>query len=151
MQSPDINWVQMGTWYKWVLGTLKRWYHKRMGRDFLGGPVPEGLTAKVVISFQWLICIWLFAALWTTAHQAPLSFTASQSLLKLMPPESLILSNHLILCHPFSSCFQSFPALGSFSMNQVFTTAEGLGSISGWGTKISQVLQHGPKKKKKKQ
>ena len=84
-----------------------------MGRDFPGGPVPKGLTAKVVVGFQWLSCVQLFATPWTTAHQAPLSFTVSQSLLKLMSTESLMLSNHLILCHPFSFCLQSFPALGS--------------------------------------
>ena len=79
-----------------------------MGRDFPGGPVPKGLTAKVVVGFQWLSCVQLFATLWTTAHQAPLSFTVSQSLLKLMSTESLMLSNHLILCHPFSFYLQSF-------------------------------------------
>ena len=39
--------------------------------------------------------------LWTAAHQASLSITNSQSLLKLMPIESVMPSNHLILCHPF--------------------------------------------------
>ena len=38
---------------------------------------------------------------WTAAHQASPSFTISQSLLKLMSFESVISSNHLILCHPF--------------------------------------------------
>ena len=42
----------------------------------------------------------LFAALWTTARQASLSITSSQSLLKLMSIESLMPSNHLILCRP---------------------------------------------------
>jgi len=37
---------------------------------------------------------------WTAACQASLSFTISQSLLKLMSIESVIPSNHLILCHP---------------------------------------------------
>ena len=37
---------------------------------------------------------------WTSAHQASLSFTISWSLLKLMSVESVMLSNHLILCHP---------------------------------------------------
>ena len=37
---------------------------------------------------------------WTTAHQASLSFTISWSLLKLMSVESVMPSNHLILCHP---------------------------------------------------
>ena len=47
------------------------------------------------------------------ACQASLSFTISLSLLRLMPIESMMPSNHLILCHPFSSCLQSFPASGS--------------------------------------
>ena len=42
----------------------------------------------------------LFVTLWTAAHQASLSFTISQSLLKLMCIKSVIISNHLILCHP---------------------------------------------------
>ena len=37
---------------------------------------------------------------WTAAHQASLSVTISQSLLKLMSIESVMPSNHLILCHP---------------------------------------------------
>ena len=44
-------------------------------------------------------CVWLFATPWTAARQASLSFTISQRLLKLMSIESLMPSNHLILCH----------------------------------------------------
>ena len=57
-----------------------------------------------------------FATLWTAACQASLSFTISRNLLKLMSIESLMPSNHLIPCHPFSFCPQSFPASGSFLM-----------------------------------
>ena len=54
----------------------------------------------------------------TTACQASLSFTISQSFLKLLSIELLMPSNHLIiLCHPFSSHPQSFPASGSFQMS----------------------------------
>ena len=42
----------------------------------------------------------LFVTPWTAAHQAPLSFTISWSLLKFMFVELVILSNYLILCHP---------------------------------------------------
>ena len=54
--------------------------------------------------------------------QASLSFTISQSLLKLMSIESVMPSSYLILCHPFSSCLQSFPASRSFLMSQLFTS-----------------------------
>ena len=57
---------------------------------------------------------------WTAARQASLFITNSRSLLKLMSIESLMPSNHLILCHPFSSCLPSFPASGSFQMSQLF-------------------------------
>ena len=61
----------------------------------------------------------LFATPWTAARQASLPITNSQSLLKLMSIESVMPSNHLILCRPFS-CLQSFPASGSFLMSQFF-------------------------------
>ena len=63
----------------------------------------------------------LFATPWTAARQAPLSFTVSRSLRKLMSIEPVMLSNHLILCCPFSSCSQSFPASGSLPMSQLFS------------------------------
>ena len=46
----------------------------------------------------------LFVTPWTAAHQASLSFTISQSLLKLMSIELVMPSNHLILCCPLFSC-----------------------------------------------
>ena len=51
-----------------------------------------------------------------------LSFTISWSLLKLMSIESVMPSNHYTLCHPISSCLQSFPATGSFPISQLFTS-----------------------------
>ena len=65
-------------------------------------------------SVQSLSRVLLFATPWTTAHPAPLSSTVSQSLLKFMSIELVMLSNHLILCHPLLLPFQSFSALGSF-------------------------------------
>ena len=59
---------------------------------------------------------------WTAACRASLSIINSQSLLKLMSIESVIPSNHLILCRPLSSYPQSFPALGSFQMSQLFAS-----------------------------
>ena len=50
---------------------------------------------------QLLSCVWFFATLWTAARQASLSFTISWSLLKLLSIESVMPSNHLVLCRPF--------------------------------------------------
>ena len=65
---------------------------------------------------------------WIAAHQASLSITNSRSLLKLTYIELVIPSNHLTLCHPLSSCLQSFPASGSFPMSQFFVSGEGNGT-----------------------
>ena len=66
--------------------------------------------------FSHSVNVWLFATLWTAAHQTSLSLTISQSLLKLMSVELVMPSNHLDLCP------QSFPASGSFPMSQLFTS-----------------------------
>ena len=58
----------------------------------------------------------LFVTPWTVARQASLSIPNFRSLLKLMFIESVMPSNSHPLV-PFSSCLQSFPASGSFSMN----------------------------------
>ena len=57
---------------------------------------------------------------WTAAHQASLSITISQSLLKLTYTESVVPTNHLFL---FSSCLQSFPTSGSLPVSQFFTSS----------------------------
>ena len=64
----------------------------------------------------------LFATPWTAARQASLFITSSWSLLKLMSIESVMPSNHLILCCPFPLLPSIFSALGSFPMNQFFAS-----------------------------
>ena len=66
--------------------------------------------------------VWLFVNPWTAAWQASLSFTTTWSLLKLMFIELVMTSNHLILCYPFPSCPQTFPASGSFPMSWLFSS-----------------------------
>ena len=68
---------------------------------------------------QSLSFVQLFGTPWTIALQASLSFTVSWSLLKLTFTES-VQSKCLILCRPFSSCLQTFPASGSFVMSWFF-------------------------------
>ena len=66
-------------------------------------------------SFQSLSRVWLFATPWTTAHQASLSITNSQSPPKPMSIESVMSSNHLILCHPLLLLPWIFPSIRVFS------------------------------------
>ena len=62
-----------------------------------------------------LSCVWLFAPPWTEAHQVSLSFTISQSLLKLMSTESVMPSNHLVLSYPFLLLPSIFLSIRVFS------------------------------------
>ena len=66
-------------------------------------------------SVQSLSRVRLFATPWTTAHQASLSITNSWSLLKLMSVESVMPSNHLILCRPLLLLPLIFPSIRVFS------------------------------------
>ena len=68
-------------------------------------------------SVQLLSYVQLFVTPWTAARQDFLSITNSQSLSKLMSVELVMPSSYFILCRPFSSCLQPFPASGSFQMS----------------------------------
>ena len=72
--------------------------------------------------FSWvqsLSCVWFFVTPWTAAHQASLSITNSQSLPKLMSIESVMPSNHLILCCPLLLLPLIFPSIRVFSNESV--------------------------------
>ena len=64
-------------------------------------------------------CVQLFATPWTAARQASLSITNSWSLLRLMSIESVMPSNHLILCHPLLLLLSIFPSIRVFSNESV--------------------------------
>ena len=59
---------------------------------------------------------------WTVACQAPVSFTISWNLLKLVSIESVMPSNHLILCCPLLFLLSIFPSIRSFPMSWLFTS-----------------------------
>jgi len=71
------------------------------------------------IIIQLLSCVWLFVTSWTAAHQTFLSFIISQSLLRLMSFESVMPSNHLILCCPLLLLPSIFPSIRVFSSESV--------------------------------
>ena len=70
-------------------------------------------------SAQLLSHVQFFGNSWTAAHQASLSITSSQSLPKLMSIESVMPSNHLILCHPLLLPPSIFPSIRVFSNESV--------------------------------
>ena len=73
------------------------------------------LCLVVFSSVQSLRRVQLFAAPWTASRQASLSITNSCSLLKLMSVESVMPSNHLILCHPLLLLPSILPSIRVFS------------------------------------
>ena len=72
------------------------------------------LMVKIVV-VQSPSHVWLFATPWTAAHQASLSFINSLSLLKVMSIESVMSSNHLILCCPLLLLPSIFSIIRVFS------------------------------------
>ena len=103
----------------------KEWLHKGLGQDLqsasFGGFGAEAGTArnkkltsgKAHCSVQFSY-VWLLVTPWTAACQASLSITNSWSLLKLMSIESVMASNHFILCHPLLLP-SIFPSIRIFS------------------------------------
>ena len=86
--------LQIGKWKQWQISFL-----------FL-------ISHAVISNFLW--------PPWTAACQASLSFTISQSSLKLVSTESMISSNHLIFCHPLLLLSSIFPNIRVFSNESVF-------------------------------
>ena len=79
-----------------------------------------GNSGSLVV--QLLNHAWLFVTPWIVAHQASLSFTISQSLLERMSTESVMLSNHLILCCSLLLLPSIFPSIRVYPMNQLFAS-----------------------------
>ena len=90
-------------------------------RTFMSFPYPTVLRndALSLSSVQLLSHVRLFATPWTAACQASLSIINSQSLLKLMFIELVMLSNHLILCRPLFLPPSIFPSISIFSNESV--------------------------------
>ena len=84
---------------------------------FLAGVAAQvvSLEIKCFSSVQLLSRVQLFATPWTAIRQASLSITNSQSLPNLMSIESVMPSNHLILCRPLLLLPSVFPSIRVFS------------------------------------
>ena len=97
------------------MGNIKRKRNRERNRSHMW-------SMWLVVGVQPLSHFQLFVTSWTVSCQAPPSSTVSWSLFKFMPMESVMLSNHFILCCPFPFHLQSFPASGSFLMSQFFAS-----------------------------
>ena len=95
----------------WSVKSPSFYLYDKWGRRECGKQI-EVFKSK---SLQLLSHVQLFATPWTALHQASLSITNSQSLLKLMSIESVMPSNHFILCHPLFLLPSIFPSIRVFS------------------------------------
>ena len=82
----------------------------------------EHSPRQTISSVQSLSCVQLFETPWTAALQASLSITNFRSLLKLMPIESVMPSNYLILCRPLLLPPSVFPSIRLFSNESALHT-----------------------------
>ena len=82
---------------------------------YWGRPINSYSHKNFVVIVQLLSCVRLFVTPWTAAHQAPLSFTISWSLLTFMSIELVMLSNYPILCCPLYLLPSVFPSIRIFS------------------------------------
>ena len=88
----------------------------KVGRPFMNkGKKGKSPMQLKLVAVQSLSFVQLFATPWTEAHQASLSFTVSQSLLKLLSIESVMPCNHFILCCPLLLLPSIFPSIRVFS------------------------------------
>ena len=81
-------------------------------------------TTEPLVLVRSLSHVQLFVIPLPAAYQASLSFTISQSLLRLMSTESVMPPNRLILCPPFLFHLPSFPASGSFPVSHLFISGD---------------------------
>ena len=90
-----------------------------MGRQQKGGENKAKAKRIALVVIVVRLVVSDSATPWTAAHQASLSFTFSQSLLKLIFIESVMPSNHLILCRPLLLLLSIFPSIRVFSNESV--------------------------------
>ena len=107
--------------YGFFCGKIKKKKKKTQPRKQMGREEKKKWSFPKVLfsSVQSLSCVWLFVIPWTAAHQASLSITNSQNLLKLMSIESVMSSSHLILCRPLLLLPSIFPSIRVFSNESV--------------------------------
>ena len=131
-----LNWTEYYSYYKYIFVKVFQFYseiieitlHKFKGHSMVLfifiQPKPDLRPSccfflELFFSVQLLSCVWLFAISRSAACRASLSFTISRSVLKLMSNESVMPSNHLILCCPPLLPPSLFPSNRVFSNESV--------------------------------
>ena len=117
LENPRDGVAQSRTQLKWLSSSI----NENVIYDGMGMRLqwPHLCPFPKISSVQSLSHVWLFVTPWTAACRASLSITNTWSLLKLLFIESVMPSNHLILCHPLLLLPSVFPSIGVFSNESV--------------------------------
>ena len=128
LSPPAPNWGPVALPWKWgeeethafgFTNPKKSFLYAKLGSQ--GGK--EQVLTQMPFVVKLLCHVWLFVTPWTAALQVSMSFTISQSLLRLMSVESMMLPDH-VLCHSFPLLPQSFPASGFSPMSWHFSLVD---------------------------
>ena len=106
----------------WNITVFRLNNKKKMGMAVTKKIPPLNIVMLLFIVVRLLSQVQPSATTWTAACQASLSITISQSLPQLMSIESVMPSNHLILCHPLLLLPSIFPSIRVFPMSQLFAS-----------------------------
>ena len=116
-----------GIWFHGVIKNNQAWYCVPV---LVSNTFSLKLGRKLIAVWL-LICLQLFATRWTASRQTSLSFTISQSLLKFMSIELVMLSNHLIHCHRLLLLPSIFPSIRIFSISWLlWSGGQSIGSLA---------------------
>ena len=107
-----INWIWV---HRWLVNDYSSKVKYSRRKRFCLNDVKMEVTERKMLSVQSIACVWLFVTPWTATHQASLYITNSLSLFKYMSMESVMPSNHLILCRPLLLLPSIFPSIRVFS------------------------------------
>ena len=121
-QEKSVSWLFQlpeATHIFWLVA-LHSIFNDKSGLSLFYNAISPVHHSQDFVAVQSLSHVQFFVTSWTAAHQASLSFTISRSLLKFMSIESVILSNHLILCCPILLLPSIIPSSGSSRIGVCF-------------------------------
>jgi len=102
LHCSGISQIRILKWVAISLSAVSTWPDDQTHVSFIGRWILYHWATReayiCISSVQSLSCVWLFVTTWTAVHLTSLSITNSRNLLKLMSIESVMPSNHLILC-----------------------------------------------------
>ena len=140
-----VNILYLDKWWQLMMNIFLAWQWKVSNLTWMVLRIRQTLSSPFFFfpSVTWYECflfvgggvqllssVWFFVTLWTSAHQAYLSFTISWGLLRFMSIRAVMLSNHLILCHLLLLLAWFFPNIRVFSKELALGIRSNIGALA---------------------